>query len=69
MILETERLVLRNWLESDVNSYMILANDVGYNCFARPGHFLVHSTEEAHSKIIDRIKLFNERRLLGSTAG
>jgi hypothetical protein len=47
MILETERLVLRNWLESDVNHYLVLARDVGYNCFSPPGHFLVHTTEEA----------------------
>jgi [ribosomal protein S5]-alanine N-acetyltransferase len=63
MILETKRLVLRNWLESDVDSYMVLANDVGYNCFSRPGHFLVHTTEEATRKIRDRINLFNERKL------
>jgi ribosomal-protein-alanine N-acetyltransferase len=63
MMLETERLVLRNWLQSDVNSYMILAKDVGYNCFSRPGHFLVHTTEEAKQKIQDRIILFNERKL------
>jgi ribosomal-protein-alanine N-acetyltransferase len=63
MILETKRLVLRNWLESDVNCYMILAKDVGYNCFSRPGHFLVHTTEEAKEKIQHRMILFNERKL------
>jgi ribosomal-protein-alanine N-acetyltransferase len=63
VILETERLVLRNWLESDANYYMILANDVGYNCFSRPGHFLVHTTAEAEQKIHDRIDLFSQRRL------
>jgi ribosomal-protein-alanine N-acetyltransferase len=63
MILETQRVVLRNWLEFDVNSYMILAKDVGYNCFSRPGHFLVRTTEEATGKIQDRMILFTERRL------
>ena len=60
MILETERLILRNWLESDVNSYMILSEDVGYNCFSRPGHFLVRSSEEAQAKIRDRIVTFDK---------
>jgi ribosomal-protein-alanine N-acetyltransferase len=63
MKLETERLVLRNWLESDVNCYMILAKDVGYNCFSRPGHFLVHTSEEAKEQIQRRVILFNESRL------
>ena len=39
MILETERLLVRNSPDSDVNSYMILSQDVGYNCFSRPGYF------------------------------
>ena len=47
MILETERLVLRNWMESDVDCYLVLAKDVGYNCFSRPGRFLVINAEEA----------------------
>jgi ribosomal-protein-alanine N-acetyltransferase len=63
MILETERLVLRNWLESDVSCYMVLAKDVGYNCFSRPGHFLVHTTEEAKEKVQHRMNLFHERKL------
>jgi len=63
MILETERLVLRNWQQSDVNCYMALAKDIGYNCFSLPGQFLVHSTEEAQQKIQDRIALFNEKKL------
>jgi len=63
MLLETERTVLRNWLESDVSCYLALAKDVGYNCFSVPGHFLVHTTEEAKRKIDDRINLFNERKL------
>jgi [ribosomal protein S5]-alanine N-acetyltransferase len=63
MILETERLFLRNWLASDVRHYMMLANDVGYNCFSLPGHFFVGTTEEAKGKIQDRMVLFDERKL------
>ena len=63
LILETERLILRNWLESDVPSYMRLSEDVGYNCFSRPGHFLVRSIEEAQSKIRDRMTLFDKSGL------
>ena len=63
MMLETERLVLRNWLESDVNHYLVLAGDVGYNCFSRPGRFLVHTTEEAHAKVRERMLLFHDRKL------
>jgi ribosomal-protein-alanine N-acetyltransferase len=63
MNLETERLVLRNWLEADVNCYLLLARDVGYNCFSLPGRFLVHTAEEAEEKVRQRIALFNEQRL------
>jgi ribosomal-protein-alanine N-acetyltransferase len=61
--LETERLVLRNWLETDVGCYMLLARDVGYNCFSPPGRFLVHTAEEAKEKVQQRIDLFTEKRL------
>src|ERR1700730_3823878 len=63
MILETERLILRDWRESDVNHYMVLSQDVGYNCFSRPGRFLVHTTNEAEREIQERMSLFDERRL------
>jgi ribosomal-protein-alanine N-acetyltransferase len=63
MNLETERLVLRNWQEADVNCYLMLAQDVGYNCFSLPGRFLVHTAEEAKEKVRQRIALFNELRL------
>jgi ribosomal-protein-alanine N-acetyltransferase len=63
MILETERLVLRNWMESDVDCYLVLAKDVGYNCFSRPGRFLVRNAEEAKEKIHDMIMLFNKSKL------
>lgn len=63
MVLETERLLVRNWRESDVNHYLVLAQDVGYNCFSRPGRFLAHSSEEAREKIRQRMRLFDERKL------
>ena len=63
MILETERLTLRNWQESDVDHYLVLAHDVGYDCFSLPGRFLVHSTEEAREKVLQRMRLFDERKL------
>ena len=63
MILETERLVLREWRESDVSHYLVLANDIGYHCFSRPGRFLVRNAEEAQAKVRERVLLFEERRL------
>jgi [ribosomal protein S5]-alanine N-acetyltransferase len=63
MVLETERLVVRNWQQSDVNHYLVLAHDVGYNCFSLPGRFLVHSPDEAHEKVRERMRLFDERKL------
>ena len=61
--LETERLIVRNWLEEDVGFYRLLAHDVGYNCFAPPGRFLVHSDAEAREKIRERIVLYDQQRL------
>ncbi len=63
MVPETERLLVRNWQESDVNHYLVLAHDVGYNCFSLPGRFLVDSPEEAHGKVRERMRLFDERKL------
>jgi ribosomal-protein-alanine N-acetyltransferase len=63
LTLETERLTLRNWLETDVASYMLLSTDVGYNCFSPPGRFLVRSPEEARDRIQERIDLFDRQRL------
>ena len=63
MILDTERLMVRSWRESDVDCYMTLAKDVGYNCFASPGSFLVNTAEEAKAKIHQRMTLFDERKL------
>lgn len=63
VILETERLLLRNWQLSDLNCYLTLSTDVGYNCFTQPGRFLVRGDEEAAEKIQERITLFDERKL------
>ena len=63
LTLETERLTVRNWRESDVSSYLVLASDVGYNCFSPPGRFLVNSQEEAKEKIRERMDLFDRQRL------
>ena len=63
LTLETSRLTLRNWRENDVSSYMLLANDVGYNCFSPPGRFLVNSQQEAREKIHERMELFDRQRL------
>lgn len=63
LTLETPRLVLRNWREDDVDSYLLLAQDVGYNCFAPPGRFAVRDSDEAKEKIRERIALFEAQRL------
>ena len=63
LTLETGRLTLRNWLETDVGSYMLLSTDVGYNCFSPPGRFLVSTPEEARGKIQERIDLFDRQKL------
>jgi ribosomal-protein-alanine N-acetyltransferase len=63
MILETERLILRDWRESDASHYMVLSHDVGYNCFSQPGGFLVHTADETQRKIQERMTLFAQRRL------
>jgi RimJ/RimL family protein N-acetyltransferase len=63
MMLETERLVLRNWRESDVDHYLVLAGDVGYHCFSRPGRFMVHDAKEARAKVRERMLLFDRRKL------
>ncbi|HXJ18421.1 MAG TPA: GNAT family N-acetyltransferase [Candidatus Polarisedimenticolia bacterium] len=63
MILETERLILRNWRESDVDCYMALAHDIGYNCFSPPGAYLVHDAEGARRQIRRRMALFEQRQM------
>lgn len=63
LTLETERLTLRNWLETDVSNYMLLSQDVGYNCFSLPGRFLARTPEEAREKIQERMELFDRLKL------
>jgi hypothetical protein len=50
MMLETERLILRNWQESDVEHYLVLASDVGYHFFTRPGRFMVQNAKKQEPK-------------------
>ena len=63
MMLETERLILRNWRESDIDHYLVLAGDVGYHCFSQPGRFLVRNAKEARAKVRERMVLFDRRKL------
>jgi RimJ/RimL family protein N-acetyltransferase len=42
---------------------MILARDVGYNSFSRPGQFFVDSPDDAQAWIQKRMNLFVERKL------
>jgi|SRR6516165_4094263 RimJ/RimL family protein N-acetyltransferase len=63
MILETERLLVRNWIAADLEHYLALAKDVGYNCFSPPGYFLVGTTQQAEQKIRDKMALFDEQGL------
>jgi ribosomal-protein-alanine N-acetyltransferase len=63
MVLETERLLMREWRESDLDCYMALSEDVGYNCFTHPGRFSVRNAGQAKQKIRERINLFDERKL------
>jgi len=58
--LRTERLLLRNWQPSNLNCYLTLSTDVGYNCFTQPGRFLVRTAEETVKTIRERMTLFEE---------
>lgn len=60
MILETERLAIRPWRAEDVGHYDFLSKDIGYNCFAPPGVYLVRDEAEALQKIEDRISVFGK---------
>lgn len=55
--------MLRNWQESDVNHYLVLSKDIGYNCFAPPGRFSVQDRGEARAKVRERILLYNDRKI------
>lgn len=48
--LETPRLIVRSWRETDLDPYLTLSTDVGYNCFAQPGYYLVRDRAEALEK-------------------
>lgn len=63
MELQTERLVIREWREGDVDHYITLSKDVGYNCFSLPGYFLVKDAAEARERVQERIGLFRARKL------
>ncbi len=63
LLLETDRLILRPWQESDVDHYMRLSKDIGYNSFCVPGQFFVENDEQAKAKISQRVNLFRERGL------
>lgn len=63
MMLETERLILRNWRQSDVDHYLVLSRDVGYHCFTRPGRFMVRDAREARARVRQRMLLFDRRGL------
>jgi len=51
MLIETPRLTLREWRETDVECYLTLSRDVGYNCFSPPGRFLVKDEDGARARI------------------
>ena len=47
MLIETQRLTLREWRDTDVECYLTLSRDVGYNCFSPPGAYLVRDEQES----------------------
>jgi [ribosomal protein S5]-alanine N-acetyltransferase len=63
MLIETPRLTLREWRETDVDCYLTLSRDVGYNCFSPPGRFLVKDAHEAGERIRERMALFERHRI------
>jgi ribosomal-protein-alanine N-acetyltransferase len=63
MRIETKRLILREWCESDAGSYVTMSRDIGYNCFSPPGAYLVRDEDEAKSQIRRRVALFEEREI------
>jgi RimJ/RimL family protein N-acetyltransferase len=54
-MIQTERLLIRPWNESDVQAYLTLSTDIGYNCFSPPGIYLVKDEVEALAKIKERM--------------
>lgn len=63
MLIETRRLTLREWCEMDVDCYLRLSRDVGYNCFSPPGAYLVRDEEEDYLR---RVKLPQRKALRAS---
>jgi ribosomal-protein-alanine N-acetyltransferase len=63
MQIETARLLIRPWRETDAEHYLKIADDVGYNCFAPPGYFLAKDSAAAVEKIRPRIQIFEETGL------
>jgi RimJ/RimL family protein N-acetyltransferase len=55
--------MLREWREPDVDCYMTLSRDIGYNCFSPPGAYLVRDEEEARAQIRKRMALFEKQRI------
>ena len=63
MKLETKRLIIREWRETDVDHYLTSSKDVGYNVFSIPGQFLVIDKNEAIKIIKQRILRFEQKGL------
>lgn len=63
MQIETERLLIRPWRLDDVPHYRAMSVDVGYNCFATPGIYLVRDEAEARARVQDRMDRFESRGL------
>ncbi len=63
MRIETARLCLREWRETDVECYLTLSRDVGYNCFSPPGAYLVPDEEGARAQIRKRMEIFERLRV------
>src|SRR5262245_7642315 len=62
-IIQTKRLVIRPWRETDVIHYLTMSRDIGYNCFSPPGFLLVKNDSEAQERVNLRLKLYSERKL------
>lgn len=63
MLIDTPRLSLREWRETDVEFYVAMSRDIGYNCFAPPGAYLVRDHDEARAQIRKRMAIFEQRRI------
>jgi|GEM_PF-65345 len=61
-LIETHRLKIRPWSYADIDHYLTLAKDVGYNSFSLPGQFALEPNE-ARERIKDRIDLFESKKV------